>query len=232
MRLKNKNTEGEKMATILVDYENVVFVNGLSGVQYLTPDDTLCIFYSGTCEHIRSEYIHAVERSGCHFFVYKLQTIRKNALDFYIASEAGCILARGETHVGLVTRDKGFESIKEFLKIRSNNKINVVIAGNVENALSALNDHKGRRTQILQDVQMLKIDEEYNRITEKRLFREKIINVFSGTEHDVVLSEILKFIEGNRHESPRIIYAGALHHFGRSAGTKIYRILKSVLWEE
>lgn len=220
------------MATILVDYENVVFVNGLSGVQYLTPDDTLCIFYSGTCEHIRSEYIHAIERSGCHFFVYRLQTVRKNALDFYIASEAGCILARGETHVGLVSRDKGFESIKDFLKIRSNNKINVAIAGNVENVLSALNDRKGRRSQILQDIQMLKLPNEYNRIMEKRQFHDKITNAFSGTDYETATPEILDFIEENRNSLPGTIYTGALHTFGRSAGIEIYRILKTVIQEE
>lgn len=38
-----------KMATILVDYENVVGTNGLKGVDALQNDDVCIIFYSSCC---------------------------------------------------------------------------------------------------------------------------------------------------------------------------------------
>ena len=37
------------MATILVDYENVYASNGLKGVDALSVDDVLIIFYSDSC---------------------------------------------------------------------------------------------------------------------------------------------------------------------------------------
>ena len=44
---------GIEMATILVDYENTFASNGLKGVDVLSPDDTLIIFYSNSCRKIR-----------------------------------------------------------------------------------------------------------------------------------------------------------------------------------
>ena len=41
------------MATILVDYENVSTTDGLKGVEYLSENDTLIIFYSQCCEKVR-----------------------------------------------------------------------------------------------------------------------------------------------------------------------------------
>ncbi len=44
------------MATILVDYENVCGSFGLSGAEFLTESDDLCLFYSnllmGRCYYI------------------------------------------------------------------------------------------------------------------------------------------------------------------------------------
>lgn len=225
----NEQWIGDVMATILVDYENVCTINGLAGVQYLSPDDTLYIYYSASCEKIRAEYIRAIERSKCHFFVYKLKTARKNALDFYIASETGSLLERGETKIGLISRDKGFESICDYLRIRSRNRLTVVTAVNIENALIALNDNSDRCNQILRDTEQLNVGTEHARINENRLFRRKIIDALTGTEYESMTNEILDYIETNRKGQPKTIYTGSLHHFGRSAGTEIYKILKSVI---
>lgn len=81
------------LATILVDYENVCISDGLKGVEYLNEKDTLIIFYSQCCEKIRAEYIDMIEKSQCEFKIYKLAQTGKNALDFYIAAECGCLSA-------------------------------------------------------------------------------------------------------------------------------------------
>lgn len=52
--------EGMKMAILMVDYENVWGTNGLKGVEYLTSEDVLYIFYSQCCEKIRAEYMEAI----------------------------------------------------------------------------------------------------------------------------------------------------------------------------
>ena len=48
------------MPTILVDYENVSGSDGLKGVDVLSKNDTLIIFYSKQCEKIRCEYVQKI----------------------------------------------------------------------------------------------------------------------------------------------------------------------------
>lgn len=79
------------MAAILVDYENVCFVGGLSGVEYLTKDDTLYIFYSEACMKIKKSDFDVITASGCNFQIVKLRRQGRNELDFYIASECGVL---------------------------------------------------------------------------------------------------------------------------------------------
>lgn len=74
------------MAAILVDYENVFVSNGLKGVDALSEDDTLIIFYSDSCRKIRREFMQSINNSGCEFRILKLKNSGKNALDFYIAT--------------------------------------------------------------------------------------------------------------------------------------------------
>ena len=64
---KRFSEKGKRMASILVDYENVCSTNGLRGVEYLNENDALILFYSQSCEKIRSEYIGAIEKSCCEF---------------------------------------------------------------------------------------------------------------------------------------------------------------------
>ena len=106
------------MATILVDYENVSMTDGLKGAEYLDENDTLIIFYSQCCEKIRAEYIEMIEKSRCEFKTYKLAHAGKNALDFYIAVECGCLSMAGEKQIIIISKDKGFEAIVDFFNIK------------------------------------------------------------------------------------------------------------------
>ena len=92
---------GIEMATILVDYENTFASNGLKGVDVLSPDDTLIIFYSNSCGKIRYDYMQSIKDSGCDFRIIRLKNPGKNALDFYIAAECGVLSSRGETRLAI-----------------------------------------------------------------------------------------------------------------------------------
>lgn len=110
------------MPTILVDYENVNGSNGLKGVDVLDKDDTLIIFYSGSCSKIRYDYMQQIKQSGCEFRIIKLKGKGKNALDFYIAAECGIISERGERQVAIISNDKGFQAVIDFLQQIKNRK--------------------------------------------------------------------------------------------------------------
>lgn len=220
------------MATILVDYENVFSTDGLKGAEYLNENDTLIIFYSQCCEKIRAEYIHMIEKSQCEFKTYKLARTGKNALDFYIATECGCLIANSERQISIISKDKGFSAIADFFRIKSEIEgVTVHVAPNIEKALLSSNasEDAERKKLIKEKSRTLNIDSEQARIKEHREFVNKIIKIFEGTEYEKKTDNILKFIEKQDTKTPRILYTGSLHEFGREDGGAIYRMLKQVV---
>lgn len=220
------------MATILVDYENVSTTDGLKGVEYLSENDTLIIFYSLCCEKIRAEYIEMIEKSNCEFRTYKLARTGKNALDFYIAVECGVLGVQGEKQISIISKDKGFGAVSDFFKIQEKlDGVVVRVASNVENALVALNtpEDEARKKLIKEKTRTLSIDAEQARITEYRAFVEKIEKAFEGTEYEKQTEKIIQFIEERDAKTPRVLYTGSMHEFGREDGRAIYQVLKQVV---
>lgn len=220
------------MATILVDYENVSTTDGLKGVEYLSENDTLIIFYSLCCEKIRAEYIEMIEKSNCEFRTYKLARTGKNALDFYIAVECGVLGVQGEKQISIISKDKGFGAVSDFFKIQEKlDGVVVRVASNVENALVALNtpEDEERKKLIKEKTRTLSIDVEQARITEYRAFVEKIEKAFEGTEYEKQTEKIIQFIEERDAKTPRVLYTGSMHEFGREDGRAIYQVLKQVV---
>lgn len=220
------------MATILVDYENVSTNDGLKGVEYLKENDTLIIFYSQCCEKIRAEYIEMIERSRCKFKTYKLTKTGKNALDFYIAVECGILGIQEEKQISIISKDKGFSAVSDFFRIQEElDGVIVRVASNVENALVALNssEDETRRLLIKEKTRTLSIDAEQARITEHRAFVEKITKAFEGTEYEKQTDKIIRFIEERDAKTPRFLYTGSMHEFGREDGRAIYQVLKQVI---
>ena len=220
------------MATILVDYENVSTTDGLKGVEYLNENDTLIIFYSQCCEKIRAEYMDMIEKSQCEFRTYKLVRTGKNALDFYIAVECGVLGVQGEKQISIISKDKGFGAVSDFFRIQKElDGVTVRVASNVENALVALNapEDEARKKQIKEKTRTLSIDAEKARITEYRAFVEKIKKAFEGTEYEAQTEKIIRFIEGKDAKTPRVLYTGSMHEFGRGDGRAIYQVLKQVV---
>lgn len=220
------------MATILIDYENVSTTGGLKGVEYLNENDTLIIFYSQCCEKIRAEYIEMIEKSQCEFQTYKLVRTGKNALDFYIAVECGLLCASGQKQICIISKDKGFGAVSDFFHIKEEiGETTVRVAANIESALVASNapEDELRKKLIKEKSKMLNIDAEQARIKEHMVFIEKISRTFEGTKYEQKTDRILRFIESQDIKSPRLLYTGSMHEFGREDGREIYQMLKRVV---
>ena len=218
------------MASILVDYENVSSTNGLRGVEYLNENDTLILFYSQSCEKIRSDYIESIEKSCCEFKIRKLVKTGKNALDFYIASECGYISQSGEEQIVIISNDKGFSAVADYFHMNSEiQNVTVILAGNIENALLKLKapEDTVRRKLLQEKTKSLNIESEYIRMQERMVIRKRILSAFKGTEYEKMSAQILDYLQEYKGNVPKLLYTGSLHKFGRNDGRAIYNILKN-----
>lgn len=223
---------GKYMATILVDYENVVASNGLKGVDALRADDTLIVFYSDSCRKIRHDYMQSINDSGCEFRIVKLKNQGKDALDFYIAAECGMLGAQGEKQMAIISNDKGFQAVLDYFTVNDpTSEIQLVKAGNIESAFIMLDapENADRRTELKMRSTMLDLAAEYARIEERNDMRNRLKEVLHGTGYENRISEIIDFIENKKADSRKNLYTGSLQSFGRCAGTDIYRIVKQIM---
>lgn len=218
------------MPTILVDYENVNGCDGLKGVDVLSQDDTLIIFYSAQCEKIRYEYIREIEDSGCEFNTVKLKKSGKNALDFYIAAECGAISERGERQIAIISKDKGYQSVIDYLTAKCED-LKIVKAGSIEVALTLLGDQAdARRRAILHKrIQTVGLETECDRIKEKSRMHKELKQLLNEKGYASKIPGIIHLLESKKDEGKKALYRESLHCFGRKDGREIYQLIKDFL---
>lgn len=223
---------GIEMATILVDYENTFASNGLKGVDVLSPDDTLIIFYSNSCGKIRYDYMQSIKDSGCDFRIIRLKNPGKNALDFYIAAECGVLSSRGEKQLAIISNDKGFQAVLDYFRVTDSlSEMHIVKAGNIENAFLLLNspENAARRSELQRRTTMLDLAAEHARMEEHNAIKNRLKEVLLGTKYENRTQEIIDFIATKKGSGRKSLYTGSLHYFGRNDGVAIYQIVKQVV---
>ena len=212
---------------ILIDYENVGSA-GLKGTEYLCEDDELTIFYSSSSSSIERQHIEAIEKLCGRFDIIKLQTVRKNGLDFYIAVKVGQIV---ETYpmssVLIVTRDNGYQAIKDYCQNYTVLRDRVVIKENIEAGIIAIDADTTRRKTITDKRERLSIESEFSAFEERNKLERDIIDVCKGTEYEDAAPEIMKMLKSV--STPRDRYLSSLRTFGRSDGEKIYRLIRKTV---
>lgn len=220
------------MPAILVDYENVNGSNGLKGADVLCQDDILIIFYSGCCSKIRYEYMQEIKQSGCEFRIIKLKGTGKNALDFYIAAECGIISERGESQIAIISNDKGFQAVIDFFTAdKESKKIQIIKAGNIENALVMFQSPEDaeRRKLLQQRKLLLDLEAESVRMEEQNRIKKELKNILTGTVYEERIADIIDFLARKGNQGKKAIYTGALHQFGREEGREIYHLIRNGL---
>lgn len=220
------------MAVFLVDYENVSAHVGLKGAEFLNESDRLIIFYSKTCQNIRKDEMDAIFQSGCAFKTYQLVQVHKNGLDFYIAAEAGALAENGETQIAIISNDKGFNAVIDFLKMKySAEGLWACKAPSIEKAITTLNapDDEARRIHLQNRMSTLNLGQEYARYEERNAFKLRIKDALIGTDYEERTSEIIQYVSEHKSAPRRELYIESLRSFGRADGMAIYRILKDVV---
>ena len=145
------------MSTFLVDYENV-YIDGLDGLESLTEEDTVCIFYTQNRCGMTFDLHKRLMKSKAEIKLlevpsappknpYSKSSINnsiKNALDLQLTLYLGFLMARyadaeEQVSIFIVSRDKDFGLDLEFTKeYLSGSEINVGLFANIQKALDSL----------------------------------------------------------------------------------------------
>ena len=108
------------MAYYLIDFENVKS-RGMEGVELLTEEDTVCIFYSDNADSMTFDLHRKLNETKADIIYHKVAVGTKNALDFQLATYLGYLIC-GQQNEGIhpnyfiVAKDNGFTSLMVYWK--------------------------------------------------------------------------------------------------------------------
>ena len=98
----------------LVDFENVTSA-GISGIQRLTKEDKVYIFYTVNASNMSFAAHLNLLSSPAEIIYYNVASGGKNALDFQLSSFLGYLISKGEEkNFCIISNDKGYEYVRMF----------------------------------------------------------------------------------------------------------------------
>lgn len=211
----------------MIDFENTGS-GGLKGVEYLSREDTLCIFFSQCCGKIEHGVLRQIMNSRCSVEGVKLTRNGKNALDFYIASRLGEVFGSGyEGAVAIVSRDKGFKAVQDYWKQSDAGRKNVILNVSIEQCIASAAEDNARTRKIREDIRSVTVDYLLEEAKKRSVLHQRIGDRFSEhiCEEDMTaVTEILAAAPGKR-----AVYLACLKAFGKDKGRQIYRKAKEIL---
>ncbi|WP_409968298.1 PIN domain-containing protein [Bengtsoniella intestinalis] len=103
----------------LIDFENIS-TGGLTGIDQLTANDQILLFYSEMANKISIDLHLQLERSPAKREYFCVKTGRKNALDFQLATHLGYLIASNpKEDYAIVSKDEGFNALVDFWSVRN-----------------------------------------------------------------------------------------------------------------
>lgn len=214
----------------LIDYENVNYA-GLEGTEFLEKGDSVAFFFSEKCDKIIGYRMMDIEKSGCNFEICKLKNVRKNALDYYIASKVGEILAVDrQARIAIISEDKGFQAILDYWRARLVASNQLVHCKTIAKAIKFVNGENHRKMLVNEKMKVLDLQTEFAKYEERGRIIEKMKEIFSGTDYEKLISQIANIVISS--EGPKVLYINSLKSFGREMGTDVYRKIKKSINEK
>lgn len=114
------------MTVYLVDFENVRS-EGLKGVEELTSDDKVVIFYSQNANSITFDVHALLRKSSAEIETYRILRGGHNSLDFQLSTYLGyLVMENSYREIVIISKDKGFLCVKNFWE-ENNDKCNCKI---------------------------------------------------------------------------------------------------------
>jgi len=167
-----------------------------------------------------------IEMSGCDFEICRLQNVRKNALDFYIASKVGEIYAVDkDAKVAIISADKGYRSVMDYWEPRLSASRQLVCCKSLAKAISHVKGEGARKLLVQERMAILDLQTEYGKYEERKRIVDQITVLFAGTEFETLISQIVDMVIST--DKPKILYLTSLKYFGKKDGTEVYRKIKN-----
>lgn len=209
----------------LIDYENINYA-GLEGTEFLEKDDIISFFFSESSDKIVNYRMLDIKKSGCTFEICKLKNVRKNALDFYIASKVGEILAMDHNaKIAIVSADNGYQSVLDYWKPRLPIHNQLVRCRTLAKAISYVNGESVRKKLVNERMKVLDLQMEFVKYEERKRIATGIRDLFSGTDYENLISQIVDIVILSN--SPKVLYLNSLKFFGKKTGIEVYRKIKN-----
>ena len=102
------------MSVYLIDYENVHYA-GWEGIEKLTKEDEVILFYSENASTIPMELHIKVVNSGANLRYIHVAKTAKNYLDFQLSALSGYLVAQtNQTEFVAVSKDTGYNAVVDF----------------------------------------------------------------------------------------------------------------------
>ncbi len=152
----------------LIDYENV-HQTGFEGIEKLSSDDFVTIFYTQNANTLSFELHQALINCKAKVSIVKVDNSSKNALDFQLSSYLGFLISNTERlDIHIISNDKGFECLRTFWAERGYKiKISSDISGKVQQMLPAVikqdmkkNDSQKPDSKFMNAVGVLKLKQD------------------------------------------------------------------------
>ena len=126
------------MAAYYVDYENVGSI-GLLGLEKLTGDDRLILFFSDHADTIKMEIVQALMKTPCQVEFHKIERGTQNALDFQLITML-YTLETGKEPCYIISKDNGYDA-----SIKMAQKLNLKYVQRKNTIEQATRQEKGER---------------------------------------------------------------------------------------
>lgn len=208
----------------LIDYENVNYA-GLEGTEFLEKEDTVSFFYSDACTKIVAYRMKHIEESGCNLEICKLKSAGKNALDFYIASKIGEILAVDhDAKIAIISADKDYKALIDYWKPRLKVQNQFVLCKSLAKAINSICGEGKRKNLVKERMCVLDLVAECAKYEERKSIANRITKLFLGTDYENSISQIVDMVIMS--DKPKELYLNSLKTFGRTAGMDVFRMIR------
>lgn len=210
----------------LIDFENINN-EGMEGYEYLTEQDSICIFYSQSAPNIRKRIAAKVFEHSMDVSLYKLLTARKNAIDFYIASKLGQLVEQRKAEkIAIVSKDQGFQSIVDYWGHVSEKKCKVILEKSIAECILKARCGDEQYRTVKYDWMQTPLELLYSEYEQQRELERKLRQRLQGTEFELEEQEVVRII--SKADNRKVLYLSALKQFGRDRGTRLYANIKDI----